>query len=161
MSQRMIRFLLLLITVGCLVAFLFYFNPHLVTVHYGPGTAKTWEAPLALVLLVVFFFGALSIGVLAVLLGLQHSFDLWLKPASLLVYGEIMAELKELMNATREHLFIFWFGFKQNRNDLGVGDPPALADERPDLRLAFPQVAPTLLKNKRLGSPVPPGAPRL
>lgn len=75
MSQRMIQFLLILLTVGCVVAFLFYFNPHAVTLHYGPG--KIWEAPLALVLLLVFFFGAVTTGFLAMILGLRHTFDIW------------------------------------------------------------------------------------
>lgn len=74
MTSRTVRILILVIIVS-LVCALFLLNPHVVTVNFGQG--RRWDAPLALILIVVFVLGALLSGFLAAVTSTQASFKWW------------------------------------------------------------------------------------
>jgi tetratricopeptide (TPR) repeat protein len=75
MPARIIKLLLPLLIFGGLFSYLFVLNPNSVTVTYAAG--KTWQAPMAIVLTVVFCFGATVAAAIAFILTLRHSFHDW------------------------------------------------------------------------------------
>jgi len=74
MTGRIVKFLFLVLILGT-ISYLFAQNRDVVTVTYWFG--KTWQSSLAVVLLVVFFLGALTTGCIAFFYGALWSFDDW------------------------------------------------------------------------------------
>ena len=76
MAKRISIFLIALLLVGT-VSYLFYLNPDSIAVHYS--RANTWEAPLAVVIITVFFLGAAFVGLIGVYLSTKRSLHDWLE----------------------------------------------------------------------------------
>lgn len=90
MSSRVIR-LILLIGLVAIISYIFILNPHQATVTYGYG--RTWAAPMALVLIVVFFLGVLVSALLSFFVGAQLSFSHWRERKLHKLQREHMAQL--------------------------------------------------------------------
>lgn len=73
-ARRVIKFLLIAILVGA-ACYLFHYNRDPVRVTLGP--TSTIDAPLAVVLITVFFLGSVIVGLIAVVLGAKHSLADW------------------------------------------------------------------------------------
>ncbi len=71
----MIRSIIAVVILGVLCCYLFYLNPGTVTVNVSASRAI--QAPMAIVLIVVFFLGALLVGLLSAIISAFHSFDDW------------------------------------------------------------------------------------
>lgn len=71
----MIRSIIAIVILGVLCCYLFYLNPTSISVNLS--TTRAISAPLAIVLISVFFLGALVVGFLAAVFSLFHSFDDW------------------------------------------------------------------------------------
>jgi|GEM_PF-1004360 len=98
MSSRMIKLIAALVAIGVICCYLFYLNPDPITVAYKPGA--TVQAPLAIVLISVFFFGALIVGGIFGLLSALQSFQEWQRER---LYKRELAN-RGLLVTAREHL---------------------------------------------------------
>lgn len=67
MQSKIVKLFLVAIVIAGAVSYLFYFNPHKITFAYG--REQIWEAPLALVVILVFCLGALTAAVLTLFFG--------------------------------------------------------------------------------------------
>lgn len=74
MPSRILKIVSFLVIVG-VVSWVFYFNPGSVVVTLGPG--KTLSAPMALILIFVFCFGALCTASIALFIGTRYQFQRW------------------------------------------------------------------------------------
>ncbi|MCC6220435.1 MAG: hypothetical protein IT291_04245 [Deltaproteobacteria bacterium] len=98
MVNRIVKYIIALLLVGTAAGYLFYFNRHAVTVTLAPG--KVWEAPLAIVLMAVFFLGTAMLGAVAIYLGAKHSFKDWqdkLKRKRLTNHSQLLQSGSELL----------------------------------------------------------------
>ncbi len=76
MAKRISIFLIALLLVAA-VSYLFYLNPESIGVRYS--RTQTWEAPLAVILITVFFMGAAVVGLIGVYLSTKRSVQDWLE----------------------------------------------------------------------------------
>ncbi len=75
MSEKIVKILLLILMAAGIVSYIYYLNPQGVTVALGSG--KSFELPLAFVLIFTFGFGALTIAVFLFVFGLKVRFQNW------------------------------------------------------------------------------------
>ncbi len=71
MSARLWNLLIFTAIIAAMVCYLYFLNPEIVQVRWGPGQERVLNSPLALVIVTIFFLGAATSASLTLLLGFR------------------------------------------------------------------------------------------
>lgn len=77
MSTRLWKLLLFTGLIAATLSYVFFLNPEPATIHWGPGPARVWTTPMALLLVTVFAAGVATEYAVALLIGARVQFYQW------------------------------------------------------------------------------------